>query len=59
MGRSLGPNLPLVEATDLYLPPGGSFLRAATYGRGVWEIPLRGFASLFDVRPPFGAAFFL
>jgi len=25
---------------DLYLPPDGSFLRIATYGRGVWEIQL-------------------
>jgi len=36
----LGPNLPLVEATDLYLSPDGSFLRTATYGRGVWQINL-------------------
>ncbi|HKF57788.1 MAG TPA: hypothetical protein VKJ45_20185 [Blastocatellia bacterium] len=33
-----GAGLPNVEAADLYMPPDGSFLRVATYGRGVWEI---------------------
>ncbi|WP_257306734.1 dockerin type I domain-containing protein [Geothrix campi] len=33
-----GSNLPLVAVRDLYVAPDGSFLRAATYGRGVWEI---------------------
>lgn len=32
-----GNGLPLVATRDLYLAPDGSFLRAATYGRGVWE----------------------
>jgi hypothetical protein len=25
----------------LYMPADGSFLRASTYGRGVWDLPLR------------------
>jgi hypothetical protein len=33
-----GAGLPFVEARDLYMPPDGSFLRIATYGRGVWEL---------------------
>jgi len=33
-----GSNLPLVAVRDLYVAPDGSFLRAATYGRGVWEL---------------------
>jgi hypothetical protein len=33
-----GAGLPQVEVHDLYMPPDGSFLRIATYGRGVWEI---------------------
>ena len=32
-----GSGLPQVEVYDLYMPPDGSFLRVATYGRGVWE----------------------
>ena len=32
-----GTGLPQVEVHDLYMPPDGSFLRIATYGRGVWE----------------------
>jgi hypothetical protein len=35
-----GANLPMVEVDDLYLSPDGSFLRVATFGRGVWEIQL-------------------
>ncbi|HEY3401633.1 MAG TPA: dockerin type I domain-containing protein [Geothrix sp.] len=35
-----GSNLPLVAVRDLYVAPDGSFLRAATYGRGVWELTL-------------------
>jgi len=37
----LGPNLPLVTTSDLYLPPSGAYLRVATYGRGVWQIALQ------------------
>jgi len=33
-----GSNLPLVAVRDLYVAPDGSLLRAATYGRGVWEL---------------------
>jgi hypothetical protein len=34
-----GANLPNVRVTDMYMPPDGGYLRIATYGRGVWEIP--------------------
>lgn len=33
-----GAGLPRVEVSDLYIAPNGRFLRAATYGRGVWEV---------------------
>ncbi|MBK8726803.1 MAG: hypothetical protein IPL96_12360 [Holophagaceae bacterium] len=33
-----GTGLPLVAVRDLYVAPDGSFLRAATFGRGVWEL---------------------
>ncbi len=33
-----GQGLPLVSVRDLYIAPDGSFVRAATYGRGVWEL---------------------
>lgn len=36
----LGNGLPYVRVEDLYIAPDGTFLRAATYGRGVWEVPL-------------------
>jgi len=36
-----GNGLPQADFSDLYIPADGSFLRAASYGRGVWEIPLR------------------
>jgi hypothetical protein len=32
-----GAGLPLAIVNDLYMPPDGSFLRAASYGRGVWD----------------------
>jgi hypothetical protein len=35
-----GNGLPFAEFSDLYIPADGSFLRAASYGRGVWEIAL-------------------
>ncbi|HJU83571.1 MAG TPA: hypothetical protein VJ600_05130 [Holophagaceae bacterium] len=35
-----GTGLPLVATRDLYLAPDGAYLRAATFGRGVWEISL-------------------
>jgi hypothetical protein len=34
-----GAGLPVVQVSDLYMPARGGFLRIATYGRGVWEIP--------------------
>lgn len=33
-----GVGLPMVATRDLYVAPDGSFVRAATFGRGVWEI---------------------
>jgi photosystem II stability/assembly factor-like uncharacterized protein len=33
-----GQGLPVVNVSDLYMPTDGSYLRVATYGRGVWEI---------------------
>ncbi len=33
-----GTGLPLVAVRDLYIAPDGSFVRAATFGRGVWEL---------------------
>ena len=33
-----GTGLPIVNVSDLYMPPDGSYLRVSTYGRGVWEI---------------------
>jgi len=37
--------LPNVHVTDIYMPADGSFLRAATYGRGIWELPSIAFSS--------------
>jgi photosystem II stability/assembly factor-like uncharacterized protein len=33
-----GAGLPMVEVSDIYMPPDGSYIRISTYGRGVWEI---------------------
>ncbi|MBI4913345.1 MAG: immunoglobulin domain-containing protein, partial [Acidobacteria bacterium] len=33
-----GSGLPYANVKDLYIAPDGSFLRAATFGRGAWEI---------------------
>ncbi|MBZ5525774.1 MAG: hypothetical protein LAP21_26430 [Acidobacteriia bacterium] len=34
-----GSGLPTVRVNDIYMPPDGSFIRIATYGRGIWELP--------------------
>jgi hypothetical protein len=34
-----GTGLPNVRVNDIYMPPDGSFIRIATYGRGIWEMP--------------------
>src|SRR5205085_6477594 len=34
-----GNGLPNVRVSDIYMPPDGSQLMAATYGRGVWSAP--------------------
>jgi hypothetical protein len=34
-----GKGLPTVRVNDIYMPPDGSFVRIATYGRGIWELP--------------------
>ena len=36
-----GAGLPTVQISDLYMPADGSFLRASTYGRGVWDIAVK------------------
>lgn len=36
--KQLGTRLPQVRTSDLYMPPDGSYLRVATYGRGVWQL---------------------
>jgi photosystem II stability/assembly factor-like uncharacterized protein len=33
-----GAGLPFVEVDDIYIAPDASFLRVASFGRGVWEI---------------------
>jgi len=33
-----GNALPTVRVNDIYMPPDGSFIRLATYGRGIWEL---------------------
>jgi Big-like domain-containing protein len=39
-----GTGLPNVHVSDIYMPIDGSFVRAATYGRGIWELPSLAFA---------------
>jgi len=34
-----GKGLPTVRVNDIYMPPDGGFIRIATYGRGIWELP--------------------
>ncbi len=36
----VGTGLPLAMVSDLYFEPHGKFLRIASYGRGLWELPL-------------------
>jgi len=33
-----GNSLPTVRVNDIYMPPDGSTIRIATYGRGIWEL---------------------
>jgi hypothetical protein len=33
-----GNGLPTVRVSDIYMPPDGSIVRIATYGRGIWEL---------------------
>jgi hypothetical protein len=33
-----GSGLPTVRVNDIYMPPDGSTIRIATYGRGIWEL---------------------
>ncbi len=33
-----GSGLPLVNCTDFYISPDGTMMRAATFGRGIWEL---------------------
>ena len=40
-----GFGLPTVRVNDIYMPPDGGFVRIATYGRGIWELPQIEFVS--------------
>ena len=40
-----GNGLPTVRVSDIYMPPDGGFIRIATYGRGIWEMPQLEFVS--------------
>ncbi len=46
-----GTGMPLVAVRDLFVAPDGSFLRAATFGRGVWELGSRSGAVEVGVGP--------
>jgi len=35
-----GAGLPQVPVSDIYVAPGGAYVRVATYGRGAWELVL-------------------
>ena len=37
--ESYSAGLPTVRINDMYMPPDGAFIRVATYGRGIWELP--------------------
>ncbi len=52
-----GNGLPMVAVRDLYIAPDGSFLRAATYGRGVWELVPPVVAGSVSLSPTFAALF--
>lgn len=50
-----GSGLPMVAVRDLYIAPDDSFIRAATFGRGVWQIqPSSAPASLSVAIAPTG-----
>ncbi len=36
-----GTGLPLVSVQDMWIAPDGSFMRVATFGRGVWEFQIK------------------
>src|SRR5262249_16008746 len=38
MWSPFGNGLPTVRVNDIYMPPAGSPIRLATYGRGIWEL---------------------
>ena len=40
-----GSGLPNVPVFDIYIAPDGGFVRIATYGRGIWELPSLEFVS--------------
>lgn len=61
-----GSGFPMVSAQDLWIAPDGSFMRVATFGRGVWEYQMKSprismspAAATMQVGAtrPFGAAF--
>ncbi len=46
-----GTGLPRVATREIYLAPDASFVRVATYGRGVWEAPLNPLVNPFTISP--------
>ena len=48
---SYGSRLPNVAVFDIYIPPDGGFVRIATYGRGIWELPSLEFVSAALTAP--------
>jgi hypothetical protein len=48
-----GHGLPMVQVRDLYVAPDGSYMRAATHGRGVWEMEgiTSGYAPVISSHP--------
>lgn len=46
-----GTGLPLVATRDIYLAPDGTYIRVATFGRGVWEASLVSVAPSVSVSP--------
>jgi hypothetical protein len=44
--------LPNVRVNDLWINPGKTFLYAATFGRGIWRIPLVGGSLDFNMSAP-------
>lgn len=48
----VGSGMPQVRVSDLYLAPDSSYLRASTWGRGVWELPNLPATGSVSITPP-------